>query len=455
MRSSAAKAGQSGGVLVAKTAYTNGEWHYHNHTLPNPESNPARLQIGVKKILETKGNDTPQFRFSLRETYSNYYGDIPDDRAKQTSEDQWKWATVNSYTNKVGTALFDTLTFDTPGKKYFTIVEETVTGWNVDKKYRYMEVDVAEETNGNVTNHYIKSVKVANDIDRHGIVTKDSDKVELKNLVIDSTFTNKASVTLDDLEGKYVTFTNTKSEIIPAEYPIKATKKFENDVWPEGDDGKITIRLTRLKYNYDKAYTQEAVQTYYTSSNPEFAPMPTKAGTSEANYKLVKGLNGGDRGKYIDVVVDKDHPVADFGTVEFAFPSIDEWKACMDIINSNNNVWDSLKARGHSGSVSYRGDKAVGFTDVYMYNVEEVKEDKDGITYDVKSMNLKVEVHYITDNNGNYRAVVRSTYGTDGVASGKDISDTKYPEKCDGDITSIEFNNKYVKATSGTLELPK
>lgn len=168
----------------------------------------------------------------------------------------------------------------------------------------------------------------------------------------------------------------------PGSYSFKATKYFANDRWP--DNGTITLRLQALSnVRGDSCYDAET--TMYGNSVTGKGPLPNGARD------------------YIDIVVSKEHPVADFGSVVFPY--------------NNNN------------------------TECYMYKIYEVNNHLPGVTYDPTVQRIKIWVNKLRDGNGNKKVAITVNGSITGT-------------KCDGNITDIRFNNTYNPA-KGKIILKK
>ncbi|MDO4188653.1 MAG: FctA domain-containing protein, partial [Lachnospiraceae bacterium] len=346
----------TGWLVCNRLTYNAGEWHGVWQEQPESEINTAKVTFHVKKTLVNNTSENKPFTFELYSTGDKYFADNGTGTLLGT-------LTINSYENNIGYGSFDYIEkYDSDadrGYHYYVIKEIKDSEWDADHGYSYIRVKVGKETK-TVANKTITRYKV--------------ESIEESSQLIDNTNDRrlKDARTIQGTNPE-VSFTNTKTTKQGTSLHITATKKFAVDgTWPEGK--KFQFKLEGLDNSYDKVG--------HISGK---APLP--------NY--VKDP--------IILTVDKDHPVADFGYVDFEYdPSVAEktvgttWKWGGDMANNYPDKAPGGKFRA------------------YLWRITEIMPDGataennytvDGIKYDPTAHYIKIFLNQVYNKQGGYRLV--------------------------------------------------
>ena len=346
----------TGWLVCNRLTYNAGEWHGVWQEQPESEVNTAKVTFHVKKTLVNNTSENKPFTFELYRTGDKYYADNGTGTKLGT-------LTINSYDNNIGYGVFDYVekyNSDADlGYHYYVIKEVKDSEWDADHGYSYIRVHVDKEEK-----------TVANKTFTRYIV----DSIEESSNLIDNTNDRrlKDARTVQGTNPE-VSFKNTKTTKKGTSLHITATKKFAVDgTWPEGK--KFQFKLEGLDNSYDKIG--------HISGK---APLP--------NY--VKDP--------IILTVDKDHPVADFGYVDFEYDPSDAEKTV-------GTTWKW----GGDMSNNYPDKAPGGRFRAYLWRITEIMPEGataennytvDGIKYDPTTHYIKIFLNQVYNKQGGYRLV--------------------------------------------------
>ena len=339
-------AGSPSGWIVVENFYNgSGEWHNVFDELP-PVTIPTSVTFHVKKMLENNGEDRPAFKFDLYETASNYFTDKQHEgepfapRFIQTIE-------IKNYdSNDAGYAAFDAINYNKAsdaGVHYYVVHEQQANknGWSTDHEWGYAEVTVDAVKVGNDTKYEVTKIRACYNV---------SGPTGSRNLV------DPKTIACQDPEFQ---ITNSKTEIKEGTtVDFKASKLFKVDgTWPAGKT--FRLKLEALDTSYDKV-----------------------------GHVSGKGPLPGGATEPIIITVDKDHPVADFGSIYFDYEPNDAEKV------DPNWKWGGYQ------STEYTPDMPEGaMFRAYLYKISEVMPADataendytvDGIKYDPTVRYVKI-----------------------------------------------------------------